>query len=474
MAIIESSDDAIASKDLDGIIQSWNLGAERLFGYTAEEAIGQPMTLIIPEERRAEEDMILGRVRRGEKVDHFQTVRRRKDGTLIDVSVTVSPVADDTGKIIGASKIARDISDRIAAETVHEHLAAIIESSDDAIVSKDLNGVVKSWNRGAERLFGYLAEEMIGKPILILLPTDRKDEETSILDRIRRGERVDHFETIRVRKDGRRVDVSATISPIRDQTGRVIGASKVARDISERKLFETTTAAFAQDLERHVRERTADLEAANREMEAFTYSIAHDIRAPLRAIVSTSKILLEDHGPEISEVAVPLLERQAASANYLSKLVDDLLTYARLGKATPTILPVDLSSIARDIATETGASHHRYTIMEGLVAKGDPALLRLVLQNLLDNASKFSPEGCEIIFDRTGSAYFVRDYGMGFDMAYAEKIFMPFERLVRHDEVPGTGIGLANVKRIVDKHGGSIWANSVQGEGTTIYFTVPD
>ncbi|RYG22070.1 PAS domain-containing sensor histidine kinase, partial [bacterium] len=336
-----------------------------------------------------------------------------------------------------------------------------------------LNGVVKAWNRGAERLFGYLAEEMIGKPILVLLPPDRKDEEARILERIRKGERIDHFETIRMRKDGRLVHVSVTISPIRDRTGRVIGASKVARDISERKIFEATTAAFTQELEQRVRERTSELESAHREMEAFTYSIAHDLRGPLRAIVSTSKILVEDYGPEIPEEAQALLSRQVGSANHLAKLVDDLLTYSRLGRGKMRNEKVDLTAIAHDIATQFQSAEHPVTIEDGLTAQGDPSLLRLVMQNLMENARKFSPNGGEVTVGTTGSAFFVRDQGIGFDMAFAEKIFIPFERLVRNDEIPGTGIGLANAKRIIDKHGGSIWASSVVGQGTTIYFTVP-
>ena len=472
-AIIDSSDDAIVSKDLNGIIRSWNRGAEQLFGYSAEEIIGKPMRTIIPPDREIEEDMILARVRRGDKVEHFQTVRCRKDGSPIDVSVTVSPVLDPMGRVVGASNIARDITDQIDADTANEHLAAIIASSDDAIVSKDLNGVVKTWNRGAERLFGYLAEEMIGKPILILLPADRKDEETGILERIRRGERIDHFETVRVRKDGRQVDVSVTISPIRDRNGRVIGASKVARDISERKMFEATTTALTQELEQRVRERTADLESAHQEMESFTYSIAHDLRGPLRAIVSTSRMLVEDHGPEISSAAQALLERQVLAANHLAKLVDDLLTYSRLGKAQARLEPVDLTAIARDIAPQVEGPDHPVIIQDGLTTQGDPNLLHLLLQNLMENARKFSPNGGEITVGKTGSTFFVRDQGIGFDMAYAEKIFIPFERLVRNDEIPGTGIGLANVKRIVDKHGGSIWASSALGQGTTIYFTIP-
>lgn len=472
-AIVESSDDAIVSKDINGIIQSWNRGAEELFGYSADEAIGQAIFLIIPKDRYHEEDMILTRIRRGEKIQHFQTVRCRKDGSMVNVSVTVSPIRDNNGTIVGASKIARDVTEEIAADAVAERLAAIVASSDDAIVSKDLNGVVQTWNRGAERLFGYLAEEIIGRPINIILPPDRQDEEITILDRIRRGEQIDHFETVRMRKDGKLIHVSVTISPIRDRTGKVIGASKVARDITERKIFEATTAALTQELEQRVRERTADLENAHREMESFTYSIAHDLRGPLRAIVSTSKMLMEDYGPSIPSGATQMLNRQVASATHLAKLVEDLLTYSRLGKSQPKSTTIDLSPIAHEIVGQTEHPGHTFRIEDHLAAYGDPTLLRLVLQNLIDNAIKFSPEGGEIAVGRSGPTFYVRDEGMGFDMAYAEKIFVPFERLVRNDEIAGTGIGLANAKRVIEKHGGAIWANSVLNGGTTIYFTLP-
>lgn len=471
-AIVDSSDDAIVSKDLNGIVRSWNPAAERLFGYTAAEMIGRPMLVVIPEDRHGEERMILGRIREGDRVEHLRTVRVRKDGESINVSMTVSPIRDAQGDVVGASNIARDDSLRIEAETANEHLAAIIASSDDAIVSKDLDGTVRSWNRGAERLFGYLAEEMIGQPILKLLPADRQFEETSILDRIRRGERIDHFETIRVRKDGRLVDVSVTISPIRDSTGRVVGASKVARDISERKMFEATTAALTLELEQRVKERTSELEAANRELESFTYSIAHDLRAPLRAITATSAMVIEDFGDSLPTAVHPFLHRQAAAAEHLSRLVDDLLTYSRLGKSEVRIVPVDLTALANQIVANLPETAHRFTVEPKMTVEGDQSLIFLMLQNLIENAVKFSPEGGEIKVGKAGSAFYVRDHGTGFDMLYAEKIFAPFERLVRHAEVPGTGIGLANVKRIVDKHHGSIWASSVLGEGTTMYFTL--
>lgn len=239
-AIIDSSDDAIISKDLNGVITSWNRSAQRLFGYTPEEAVGKTVAeLLIPPDRQQEEPEILARLRRGERVDHFETARRCKDGTLIDLSLTISPVKDARGRVIGASKIARDITDRKRGDRAALLLSAIVESSDDAIISKDLNGVVTSWNKSAQRLFGYTAEEAIGRTIAeLLIPEDRQSEEPEILGKLARGERVDHFETIRRCKNGSLRHISLTISPVRDARGQIIGASKIARDITDRKRAE--------------------------------------------------------------------------------------------------------------------------------------------------------------------------------------------------------------------------------------------
>jgi PAS domain S-box-containing protein len=252
-AMVESSYDAIISKDLNGIITTWNRGAERLFGYTAKETIGKPIMILIPSDRHDEEPAILERIRRGERIEHYETIRQRKDGSLVDISLTVSPVKNANGRIIGASKIARDITARKKAEVVARRLAAIVESSDDAIVSKDLNGIIATWNPGAERLFGYTAEEIIGKPVTILIPSDRYDEEPAILERLRQGERVDHFETVRQRKDGSLVDISLTVSPVKSTDGKVVGASKIARDISERKAAQEQQRLILREMNHRVK-----------------------------------------------------------------------------------------------------------------------------------------------------------------------------------------------------------------------------
>lgn len=234
-AIVQSSDDAVVSKDLDGTIRSCNAAAERLYGYRAAELIGRNVKVLVPEELHAEEDEILQRLTRGERVEHFETVRLARDGRRIDVSLSISPVRDESGAIIGASKVARDITERKRAAATQALLAAIVESSDDAILSKDLDGVIQSCNATAERLFGYTREELLGSSVRMLVPPELQSEEDEILARIRRGERTDHFETVRLAKNGRRIDISLTISPLRNEAGRVVGASKIARDITERK-----------------------------------------------------------------------------------------------------------------------------------------------------------------------------------------------------------------------------------------------
>jgi PAS domain S-box-containing protein len=234
-AIIAGSDDAIISKDLNGIITSWNKGAERMYGYTAQEMIGKPMSILVPPAYHNDVLDILERIKRGERIDHYETKRKRKDGVILDVSLTVSPIYDDEARIVGVSKIARDITEQKRYQMVQAHLAAIVENSEDAIISKDLNGIITSWNKGAEHMYGYTASEAIGQPISIIAPPEWPDDVFQILERIKKGERIAHYQTKRKAKDGRVLDVSLTVSPIRDIDGKIVGASKIAREIAESK-----------------------------------------------------------------------------------------------------------------------------------------------------------------------------------------------------------------------------------------------
>src|SRR5262245_11283529 len=288
--VVESSDDAIVSKDLNGIILSWNRAAERIFGYTAEEAVGRSIRMIIPADRQAEEDTVLAAIRAGQPVTQFETVRQRKNGELVPISLTVSPIHDDHGVVIGASKIARDISDRVRAAVTRRRLNAIVDSSDDAIISKNLDGIITSWNSAAERMFGYTEQEAIGMSVRKLIPADLQSEEDVVLAKIRAGEKVDHYETIRQRQDGTTLRISLTVSPIRNDRGEIVGASKIARDITERSRLQALAnehaastqkigeigAIVASTLERHqILQQVTDIatELIHAELGAFFYSV---------------------------------------------------------------------------------------------------------------------------------------------------------------------------------------------------------
>ena len=236
--IVESADDAIVSGTVDGIIISWNAAAQRIYGYTEEEAIGKPIAILLPPELPDEENKIHEMLVAGGRIEHFETVRVTKTGKRIDVSLTISPIKDSTGRTVGVSGIARDITERKRIEQFRFRHAAIVESSTDAIISKSLDRVITSWNTGAQKMFGYTEEEVLGQPITILIPPELQGEEARLLERLRSEERIEHYETIRLTKTGQAVDVSLTIGPIRNSAGEVVGFSNIAQDITDRKRAE--------------------------------------------------------------------------------------------------------------------------------------------------------------------------------------------------------------------------------------------
>jgi PAS domain S-box-containing protein len=354
-----------------------------------------------------------------------------------------------------------------------ELLAAIVNSSDDAIVGKTTDGVITTWNPAAERMYGYAAEEIIGQPITVLCPPDRAGEIHEILRKIGKDERVPYHETVRQRKDGTVFPVSVTISPVYDDRDGLIGASSIARDISER-----------YRLQAELRLRTDDLESAYRDLETFSYSVSHDLRAPLRALGGLSSALLEDCGDSLSEAALGYTKRIQAAGERMTQLIDDLLNLARVSRAEirPQLLDLgaEAAAIAAELQRQESDRHVRFTIEQPALAMADPTLIRTVLQNLLDNAWKFTSgrDGAAIEFGMTpegttDSCFYVRDNGAGFDPADAGKLFKPFERLHSAAQFPGTGVGLASVRQIVERHGGRTWAESASGTGATFYFTLP-
>jgi PAS domain S-box-containing protein len=368
--------------------------------------------------------------------------------------------------------------ERHRAEAARAHLAAIVESSNDAILSKSCEGVIQSWNRGAEKLYGYTAGEIIGQSVFLLSPQDRLKEAASFLHRVRRGERVENHETVRVHKDGRRIDVSVTMSPIMDASGRVIGASTIARDITERKRTEEKIRELNASLER----RVSELVAANKELESFSYSVSHDLRAPLRAMDGFSQALLEDYADELVPEAKRYLQHVREASQRMDYLVNGILDLSRTARSEMQRTTVDMSALAETIALELKQAHPErrveFVAAPRVVVNADGTLLRSALENLLGNAWKFTSQHARARIELGtmqqdgGTVYFVRDDGAGFDPAYANKLFGPFQRLHSPAEFPGTGIGLAIVQRIIERHGGRIWAEGYVELGATFFFTL--
>lgn len=470
-SIVESSDDAIVSKDLNGIIRSWNRGAQQLFGYTPEEVVGKPISMLAAPGYGSEIPRILERIARGERTEHYETKRQTKDGRILTVSLTVSPIRDASGRIVGASKVARDITEQTKATEAQERLAAIVESSDDAIISKDLNGIIRSWNRGAERTFGYKAEEAIGQHISILAVPERSDEMPNILERISRGERIDHYVTKRRTKDGRVLSVSLTVSPVRDASGRIVGASKVARDMTEREQHQQA-----------LREANAALKRSNADLEQFAYSASHDLQEPLRMVATYTELLRKKFGQQLGERGDEYIRYAVEGALRMERLIKDLLAFTQassLGQE-PTewvdandVVDDVLANLATAIA-DSNATVTRDTLPAVRIHKFQ---LQQLFQNLIGNAIRYrgaDPPRIHVGVGRSDGewVFSVQDNGIGIDQQYKEQVFGIFKRLHSAAEYPGTGMGLAICQRIVQRAGGRIWVESELGRGSTFFFTL--
>lgn len=367
-------------------------------------------------------------------------------------------------------------------------LAAIVESSEDAIISKNLQGTITSWNAGAQRLFGYAPEEIIGQPILRIIPPELQAEEAQILASLRRGQRIEHFETVRVTKDKRRIDVSLTISPIRDAKGVVIGASKIARDISERKRSEAELekargllAEQAAGLEKTVAERTAQLRETVAELEAFSYTLSHDLRSPLRAISNFAQIVLEDYGSTLAPEPAELLNKVLGAAGRMEQLMQDVLAFSRISRQPIELGRVDLDRLVSEIALERpelqSAGTQIHIEHPLLPVQGHAPSLNQCLTNLLSNAVKFVAPGVGPrvrIFTQPIDGrvrLWVEDNGIGIEPEAQHRIYEIFQRLSAKYE--GTGIGLAIVKKAAERMGGATGFESQPGKGSRFWIELP-
>jgi PAS domain S-box-containing protein len=618
-AVVETSRDAIITRGLDGTIVSWNSAAERMFGWTAEEVIGRNTKVFGPPEVQGNSGNYTLRLERGETVPMYEGVRYSKSGRAIQVEIGISGVYDGEGKLKLVAGIIRDITERKALEMARARLAAIVESSVDAITSRNLDGIVLTWNKSAERMFGYSAAEMVGKHIDLIVPAELREEVAQKRALLVQAGRESSYDTVRLAKDGRLIEVSATTSPIRDTDGTLIGVSALFRNIADRRKaekalrqseanisdayetlndaiesappaiaiydaedkliafnsrfksffafdesiahqgadFSTLVRAFTgsgqiaqpqrlhdgweeerrrrhrdpgepmelnltdgrwlqiietrthsggiitvynditelkqrqeqlqgmnEALESKVAERTAELATANKELEAFAYSVSHDLRAPLRGIDGFSQVLVTQYADRLDPEARRLLERIRAGAQRMGHLITDLLELSRVARKAVHNTEVDLSALAQNVAGELKAEPAgravEWRIEPGMIVHGDRGLLRIALVNLLGNALKYtrdaSPARIEFgVARRTVDTieFCIVDNGAGFDMAYAERLFQPFQRLHATHEFEGTGIGLATVQRVIAKHGGAIRGVGSPGAGAKFYFTLP-
>jgi PAS domain S-box-containing protein len=465
-ALVNSSHDPIISKDLTGRILSWNRAAVRIFGYEEEEILGQSILRLVPADFHDEENELQRKLRDDEPIDPYETTWVRKDGGHIPVAVIVYPVRNEAGNVIGASKIASDISERKRSDESRFRLAAIVDSADDAIISKDLSGIVTSWNAGAQRMFGFTAEEMVGRPIRRIIPDELQYEEDEILRKLRAGERLEHYETTRRKKNGESLDVSVTISPIRNGAGYVTGASKIARDISDRKKIERLLI------------QSEKLAATGR----MAATIAHEINNPLESVVNL--IFLARQHSAASGKAHQYLLTAEEELERVSHIARQTLGYykdtgspaeASLHKLIENVLVVYNSKLTAQGITMDLTFNDLQRIV---VSKGE---MLQVFSNIIANAVDAMPQGGSLkvstrkLMGSTGDGIqiAIRDSGTGIRQEHLEKIFEPFFTTKGN---LGTGIGLWVARQLVERRGGQISvASSIEPgkSGTAITIFIP-
>jgi PAS domain S-box-containing protein len=449
---------------------------------STEEIVGHPIVDVIGSSAFEAIRPHIDRVLSGERVEYEERIPFRGLG-LRWVHAVYTPTLDATGVPDGWVAVVIDVDDRRRLENDRGRLAAIVESSDDAIVSKTVDGIITSWNPGAERMFGWTAEEAVGKHITLIIPEDRHAEEEQVLAKIRRGERVEHFETVRITKDLRLLNISLTVSPVRDAAGRIIGASKIARDITERRRLENERDLLL------VRERAAreEAEASNRTKDQLLATVSHELRTPLNSLLGYAK-MLQDNQLDVTgqKHAIDVIVRNATTQ---AQLVDDLLDLSRVvtGRMRLTFELCDLTTLVDEaVDSLRPAADAKGVALQSVLAADVGRIrcaadrIRQVVWNLVMNAIKFTPSGGHIDISLVRSGRDVRlvvsDTGVGISREMLPYIFEPFrqEDSTSTRAHSGLGLGLALVKTLVELHGGEVHAESAgKGQGASFTVTIP-
>ncbi len=495
--IIASAMDAIISVDEKQQVVLFNTAAETMFGYQAAEVMGQSLDRFIPQRfRQAHREHIRGFGHSGVTNRSMgrlgAIIGARANGEEFPVEASISQIEAAGARLY--TVILRDITARKQMEEAllesEKRFRLLVEGVKEyAIFMLDPDGRIVSWNDGARRIKGYQAEDAIGQHIsLFYTAEDRAHGKAEELLHIAALQGSVEDEGWRVRQDGSRIWANVSISTLRDEQGQLLGFAKITRDLTDRKEAEAQIRRLNRKLEKRVHERTVQLEVANKELEAFAYSVSHDLRAPLRAMSGFSRILIQDYNHILDEGGQHYLQRIRENASQMGALIDDLLKFSRLIREPVRRERVDVTAVVHqvlaDLHLDPAAAPLDIVVDELPGCQADPQLLYQVFLNLIENAVKYSrqrdvirihvgaQELAPTAVARSQPVYFVRDHGTGFDLAYAERIFGVFQRLHRAEEYEGTGVGLALVQRIIHRHSGEIWVEAVVDQGATFYFTI--
>lgn len=454
----------------DGRMHSCNIAAEKMFHYSEADMVGKSFSWLLPPESRPAYDEVFQEVLKNSDRQSLIVPWQAQDGQPFDIRIMLSVVKNDAGAPKGMVLTAHEVRQQSDNE-IQSRLAAIVNSSDDAIISKSLSGIIASWNKSAETMFGYSEEEAIGKHIFLIIPEERRSEEDMIIGKIKAGEKVNHFETVRMAKDGSLRNISLTISPIKDRSGKIIGASKIARDIDFKVKAERQREIYIQRLQE-----------LNTYKDDFMVMASHELKTPLTVILANLQIIEQ---LTKDEHTIPLLRKVIDKAFQMSGLITNLMDVSKLqagklqlNKVSYALLP-QIIEIANNLQTTTEKHRIRLNMPEHTdsVVYADREKMHQVFSNLIENAIKYSPKGGEITVTYKEDHHWVKlsisDHGVGIMPDDLESIFQRFYRGKIASSFAGSGIGLFVSAEVVKDHGGEITVESEPDKGTTFFVKLP-